>query len=208
MPLEPKQRLGPYEIIEPLGAGGMGEVYRARDTRLDRQVAVKVLPAALSDNEQVRARFEREAKTISQLNHSNICTLHDIGNEDGVEFLVMEYIEGDRMEIYVYQLSGSGGRWQVSTDGGVVPSWSHDGRSIYYIVDQFTLMTVPIQTGATVQVGAPVKVMEVPAFQSQSRKYDVSADGSKVLWNAMVGGTSQSAPLSVVQNWPALLEPE
>ena len=98
MPLEPKQRLGPYEIVEPLGAGGMGEVYRARDTRLDREVAVKVLPAALSESEQIRARFEREAKTISQLNHANICTLHDVGNEDGVDFLVMEFIEGETLE--------------------------------------------------------------------------------------------------------------
>jgi Tol biopolymer transport system component/predicted Ser/Thr protein kinase len=94
MALESGRKLGPYEIVEPLGAGGMGEVYRARDSRLERQVAIKVLPAALTGNEQVRARFEREAKTISRLNHPNICTLHDVGNVDGIEFLVMEYIEG------------------------------------------------------------------------------------------------------------------
>ncbi|NIV47823.1 MAG: protein kinase [Gammaproteobacteria bacterium] len=98
MPLQPGQRLGPYEIEQPLGAGGMGEVYRARDTRLDREVAVKVLPAALTESEQVRARFEREARTISQLNHSGICTLHDVGNEGGVEYLVMELIEGESLE--------------------------------------------------------------------------------------------------------------
>ena len=91
-------RLGPYEIIELLGAGGMGEVYRARDTRLDRQVAIKVLPADLSGNEQFQARFEREAKTISQLNHPNICTLHDVGNENGVSFLVMELLEGEPLD--------------------------------------------------------------------------------------------------------------
>ncbi len=98
MPLEPNRKLGPYEIVDPLGAGGMGEVYRARDTRLEREVAIKVLPAALSESERVRARFEREARTISQLNHANICTLHDVGNEDGVEFLVMELIEGETLE--------------------------------------------------------------------------------------------------------------
>jgi serine/threonine protein kinase len=98
MSLKPGQRLGPYEIQQPLGAGGMGEVYRARDTRLERQVAVKVLPAALTDSEQVRARFEREARTISQLNHSGICTLHDVGNDGGVEYLVMEYLEGESLE--------------------------------------------------------------------------------------------------------------
>ncbi len=90
-------RLGPYEIVSRIGAGGMGEVWRARDTRLDRQVAIKVLPVALAQNEQFRARFEREAKTISQLNHPNICTLHDIGYENGTSYLVMESLEGESL---------------------------------------------------------------------------------------------------------------
>ncbi|HEV8608686.1 MAG TPA: protein kinase [Thermoanaerobaculia bacterium] len=90
-------RLGPYEILAPLGAGGMGEVYRARDTRLDRTVAVKVLPAHLSSSAESRQRFEREAKTISQLSHPHICALYDVGNQDGVEFLVMEYLEGETL---------------------------------------------------------------------------------------------------------------
>jgi eukaryotic-like serine/threonine-protein kinase len=88
-------RLGPYEIIAPLGAGGMGEVYRARDTRLERTVAIKVLPSHLSDNPDLKQRFEREAKTISQLNHPNICTLYDVGHEGGTDYLVMEYLEGE-----------------------------------------------------------------------------------------------------------------
>ncbi len=88
-------RLGPYEILGPLGAGGMGEVYRARDTRLNREVAVKVLPAHLSEDPTVRQRFEREAKVISGLNHPNICTLHDIGQHDNVDFLVMELLDGE-----------------------------------------------------------------------------------------------------------------
>ena len=79
MTLSPGTRLGPYEITAPLGAGGMGEVYRARDTRLGRDVAVKVLPQHLSSNSEVRARFEREAKTVSSLNHPHICTLFDVG---------------------------------------------------------------------------------------------------------------------------------
>ena len=86
-------KLGPYEILSPAGAGGMGEVYRARDTRLDREVAVKVLPAHLSENSDFRQRFEREGRAASSLNHPNICTLHDIGRQDGVDFLVMEFIE-------------------------------------------------------------------------------------------------------------------
>src|SRR5207253_5264547 len=88
-------RLGPYELVAPIGAGGMGEVYRARDTRLERTVAVKVLPQHLSSSPDSRQRFEREAKTISQLSDPHICALYDVGNQDGVEFLVMEYLEGE-----------------------------------------------------------------------------------------------------------------
>jgi len=90
-------RLGPYEILSPLGAGGMGEVYRARDTRLERTVAVKVLPSGVSASPEVRQRFEREAKTISQLSHPHICALYDVGRENDVEYLVMEYLEGETL---------------------------------------------------------------------------------------------------------------
>ena len=90
-------RLGPYEIVAPLGAGGMGEVYRAKDTRLDRTVAIKVLPAHLAGNPELRQRLEREAKTVSSLNHPHICALHDIGHQDGMDYLVMEYLEGDTL---------------------------------------------------------------------------------------------------------------
>jgi serine/threonine protein kinase len=90
-------KLGPYEIQSPLGAGGMGEVYRARDTRLGRDVAIKVLPAHLSSNPDLRQRMEREARSISSLNHPHICTLHDIGSQDGVDFLVMEHLDGETL---------------------------------------------------------------------------------------------------------------
>src|SRR6266436_5489890 len=91
-------KLGPYEIQSPLGAGGMGEVYRARDTRLDRDVAIKVLPTNLSSDASLKQRLEREAKAVSKLSHPHICTLHDIGHQDGVDFLVMEYLEGETLE--------------------------------------------------------------------------------------------------------------
>jgi len=97
MALIPSQRLGPYEILAAIGAGGMGEVYRARDTRLDRIVAIKVLPAHLADKPELRERFEREARTIASLNHPHICTLHDIGRQDGIDYLVMEYLEGETL---------------------------------------------------------------------------------------------------------------
>src|ERR1700681_4403327 len=86
-------RLGPYEVVAPIGAGGVGEVWRGRDTRLDRSVAIKILPAELADNAQFKLRFEREAKTISQLNHPNICTLYDVGEN----YLVMELLEGESL---------------------------------------------------------------------------------------------------------------
>jgi eukaryotic-like serine/threonine-protein kinase len=97
MSLSSGTKLGPYEIQSPLGAGGMGEVYRARDTRLDRTVAIKVLPQGLADTPEVRQRFEREARAVSSLNHPHICALYDVGNQDGIEYLVMEYIEGETL---------------------------------------------------------------------------------------------------------------
>jgi serine/threonine protein kinase len=97
MALTSGTKLGPYEILAPLGAGGMGEVYRAKDTRLDRTVAIKVLPSHLSSNPELKQRMEREAKAISALQHANICTLHDIGSQDGTDFLVMEYLEGQTL---------------------------------------------------------------------------------------------------------------
>ncbi len=97
MALSPGTFLGPYEVLAPAGSGGMGEVYRARDTRLDRIVALKVMPAHLASDPALRERFEREARTISHLNHPNICTLHDVGSDKGVDFLVMEYLEGETL---------------------------------------------------------------------------------------------------------------
>jgi eukaryotic-like serine/threonine-protein kinase len=97
MALAPGSRLGPHEIVAPLGAGGMGEVYKARDTRLDRTVALKVLPSALAVDPEFRDRFEREARVISQLAHPHICTLYDVGRSENVDYLVLEYLEGETL---------------------------------------------------------------------------------------------------------------
>src|SRR5262245_1308241 len=97
MNLAPSTRLGPYEIVSSLGAGGMGEVYKARDTRLDRTVAVKVMSASLAATPELRQRFEREARTLSALNHPHICTLHDLGQHNGLDYLVLEYVEGETL---------------------------------------------------------------------------------------------------------------
>ena len=97
MALTAGTKLGPYEIQSPLGAGGMGEVYRACDTRLDRSVAIKILPAHLTDNPEAKQRFDREARAISSLNHPNICTLYDVGHQDGTDYLVIEFLEGETL---------------------------------------------------------------------------------------------------------------
>src|SRR5882762_7139456 len=97
MPILPGRRLGPYEILSSIGAGGMGEVYRARDTRIDRIVAIKVLPAHLADRAESRERFERGARTVVSSDHPHICTLCYIGHRDGIDYLVMEYLEGETL---------------------------------------------------------------------------------------------------------------
>jgi len=97
MALTSGTKLGPYEIQSPLGAGGMGEVYRARDTRLDRVVAIKILPKPFQSDSDLKVRFQREARAISSLQHTNICTLFDVGHQDGTDYLVMEYLEGETL---------------------------------------------------------------------------------------------------------------
>src|SRR5712692_298222 len=97
MALTAGSRLGPYELVSLLGAGGMGEVYKARDTRLDRTVAIKILPDALAADPRFRDRFDREARTISQLDHPHICALYDVGEQDGTAYLVMQYLEGETL---------------------------------------------------------------------------------------------------------------
>ncbi len=97
MPLSTGDKLGPYEIVSPIGEGGMGEVYKARDTRLERTVAIKVLPEHIAKQEDLRSRFEREARAVASLNHPNICVVHDFGSQDGHGYMVMEYMEGETL---------------------------------------------------------------------------------------------------------------
>src|SRR3954449_4378869 len=97
MALNPGTKLGPYEVVSALDAGGMGEVYRALDTRLERTVAIKVLSPQVVSSTNLKERFEREARAISALNHPNICQLYDVGSQDGTEYLVMEFLEGETL---------------------------------------------------------------------------------------------------------------
>jgi serine/threonine protein kinase len=96
--LPARTKLGSYEILSPIGAGGMGEVYKARDIRLNRIVAIKILTSRFSHSGEMKARFDREAKAIASLNHPHICVLHDIGHQDGTDYLVMEYLEGQTLD--------------------------------------------------------------------------------------------------------------
>jgi serine/threonine protein kinase len=99
MALTSGTKFGPYEIVSALGAGGMGEVYRARDLRLNRTVAIKVLPSHLSGDSEAKERFDREARSISSLSHPNVCQLYDVGAQDGISYLVMEFLEGETLAI-------------------------------------------------------------------------------------------------------------
>src|SRR5579864_3113448 len=96
--IEPGTHLGPYEVLAAAGAGGMGEVYRARDSRLDRIVALKVLPPHLAGREDLRQRFQVEARAIAKLQHANICSVFDVGEDGGVDYLILEYLEGETLE--------------------------------------------------------------------------------------------------------------
>ena len=206
MSLSPGERLGPYEVLGPIGAGGMGEVYRARDTRLDRTVALKVLPAELAADPHLKARFEREARAISALAHPNICTLHDVGEQDGQTFLVMEHLwpefspdgrwlayasdDSGRLEVYVRPFPGPGPRTQVSVNGGQSPAWNPSGGELFFVAlpdpgqpETRHVMVVEARTSPTLWLGRPRELFSFTANDHlvfaciPARCYDVSADG-------------------------------
>jgi len=117
MSASPGMRLGPYEIVTCVGVGGMGEVYRARDTRLGRTVAIKILPSAFSNEPDRQERFRREARAISQLAHPHVCALYDVGQHDGLDYLVMEYLEGDTLEHRLRRGPPAAGSFAASSNG-------------------------------------------------------------------------------------------
>jgi hypothetical protein len=195
MTLSAGSRLGPYEIVSPLGAGGMGEVYRAKDTRLERTVAIKVLPQQLSSSPEERQRFEREAKTISQLSHPHICALYDVGNQDGVEYLVMEYLEGETLSNRL--LKGALPFDQVIRCGIEIADALDKAHRI---ACGAAVMSVPVKTDA----GNFEPGSSVPLFRIDSTNlggYDVSTDGQRFLTSSGTGLGSQ--PITVILNWTA-----
>jgi len=228
MPLSAGARLGPYEIVAPLGAGGMGEVYRARDTRLDRIVAVKVLPSDLAADPEFRERFEREARLISSLSHPNVCPLFDVGNQDGVEYLVMEYLDGEtlaariekgpvpldqalaiaiesRNEIYVQGFPKAASRTQISTAGGLFSRWRRDGTELFFTSTAGEMMAVSIGVTADggLKAGRPTKLFAVnAAVNAATGWWDVTPDGQRFLISTSGNqATGAVRPITVVVNW-------
>lgn len=156
MTLRTGDRLGPYEIILPLGAGGMGEVYKAKDTRLGREVAIRVLPAHLSAIAEVRARFEREGRAISQLNHPHICSLHDIGHQDGIDYL--------RKTTLTSELASLQGL-----------AWSQGGREIWFSAQAKSIRR------DLFAVTLEGRLRSIARFPSSIVLYDLAPDGRALL---------------------------
>ena len=162
MALSAGSRLGPYEVLSPIGAGGMGEVYKARDTRLERTVAIKVLPAQLSSSAESRQRFEREAKTISQLSHPHICALYDVGTDGETEYLVMEFLEGETLQA---RLAGGALPLEQTLRYGIQIADALDKAHRQGIVhrDLKPANVMVTKTGVKLLDFGLAKVMEVPA---------------------------------------------
>jgi hypothetical protein len=205
-------RLGPYEIVAAVGAGGMGEVYRARDTKLNRDVALKILPDAFAGDPDRLARFTREAQTLAALNHPNIAHIHGLEEGGDVRALVMELVDGEDLAqrlargpipLDVQPFPGHGGQRQISTDGGTEPVWNRNGRELFYRSGN-AMMAVTIKTQASFEAGTPRRLFEGPYLPTLASlpNYDVSPDGQRFL---MLKPTEQAqvAPtqINVVLNW-------
>jgi Protein kinase domain len=215
-------RLGVYEITAQIGEGGMGQVYRARDTKLGRDVALKILPEALAHDVERLARFQREAKTLASLNHPNIGAIDGLEESGGMTALVMELVEGDDLsqriargaipldealgqpEVYVLSREG-GGKVPLSTGGGTFPRWRRDGRDILYLPPDQKLMSIAVSgSGRTFQAGATTSLFTMNVQPGAGTPFDVTADGQRFIVNAKI--PSRFPPsLNVVVNWPALL---
>src|SRR5436309_6471554 len=197
MPIGPGTKLGPYEIVAPLGAGGMGEVWRARDTRLERSVAIKILPAEFAQNAQLKLRFEREAKTISSLNHPNICTLYDVG--DG--YLVMELLEGETL---ADRLTHGAMSTEEVLRYGIEIAEALDKAHRQGIVHR------DLKPGNIMLTKSGSKLLDFglakyggqgrPPHEEQSQ---MQTEGKPLTEEGM---KESSTPLTVILNWPALLK--
>jgi len=211
MPLNIGDRIGPFEVTGTLGAGGMGEVWRARDTRLDREVALKVLPETFAADPDRLARFEREAKLLAALNHPHIGGIHgleelpagdDAPDAPPVRTLVLELIEGETLAERIE-------RGQISSGGGMAARWRGDGRELYYLDPDGMLMAVDIAVRdddgtPVIEPGSPRALFDTELTPSpQLDQYRVTDDGERFLVHRSLGVPT---PMTVVLNALARLE--
>ncbi len=187
-----------YKIVEKLGEGGMGVVYKAEDTKLERTVALKFLADHLLSDAEAKERFLREAKAAAALDHPNVCPVHEIDEVDGKTFLAMAFLKGVR------PFPNGAGHWQASVDGGSQPRWSRDGKELFYVKD-LTLLSVSAATGDRVTLGQPQELFQSDDLRSgiPVPQYDVSADGQRFLTVGPAEQGAEAAPpkIRVVQNW-------
>lgn len=192
----PGTRLGPYEVVALLGAGGMGEVHRARDTKLNRDVAIKVLPDLFVSDPERLARFQREAQVLASLNHQNIAH---------IRWLAYYSTESGQAQVSVRPFPDvQGGRWQISTAGGSRPAWATSGKELFFLDANNAVMAVRVQTTPSFKADNPSKLFDGPWYAGQSgRTYDVSRDGRRFLMikPSAVGQGSGSPDINVVLNW-------
>jgi hypothetical protein len=232
MAISPDTRLGRYEIRSPLGAGGMGEVYLARDPKINRDVAIKVLPAAFSSDSERLRRFEQEAQAAGALNHPNILSIYDVDTHDGMVYVVSELLQGETLreklngatlsqrraidysnesgtwQVYVRNFPASGGKWQVSTAGGAQPQWRRDGRELFYISPDRKLMAMEVKgDGSTFEAGVPKVLFELrtSSFPGVRNFYVAAADGQRFLVTSLLEEAT-ATPTTVVLNWTADLK--
>jgi serine/threonine protein kinase len=227
-------KLGHYEIRSQLGAGGMGEVYRARDTRLGRDVAVKVLPSSFSTDTTRLHRFQQEACAAGALNHPNVLIVHDRNwiygcyrhpgrqpvsffqtafNEQQAQFspdgkwIAYTSDVSGRPLVYVQTFPASGGPLRVSTAGGAQPKWRRNGHELFYIAPDRKLMSVEVKPGATFEAKTPQPLFttHVLTITEFRNHYTVTADGQRFLINSLLDDTS-AATITVFVNWTAGLK--
>jgi serine/threonine protein kinase len=293
-------KLGTYEITSHIGSGGMGEVYQAHDSKLGRDVAIKVLPQQFASDPERLARFQREAKMLAALNHPNIATIHGLEQSGNTHYLVMELVPGETLaerirggaipidealpiarqvadaveyahdknvihrdlkpanikataegtvkvldfglakamsdevsegdmsnsptlsmaatrqdesgsyEVYVQSFPAGGGKWQVSTHGGVQPHWRHDGKELFYLAPDSKMMSVTVKAGTTFEAGTPEPLFQTRIYglavsSYYSQQYDVTPDGQRFLLDLDASDVN-AAPLTVVLDWTAGLQ--
>jgi Protein kinase domain len=202
------QTVGRYQILAELGRGGMGEVYRAKDTKLDRDVAIKVLPESFAVDADRAARFTREAKTLASLNHPNIAAIYGIEEQGSTRALVMELVEGwvaydtdksGTFEVVVQAFPVAKGKWPASTAGGSRPRWSRDGRELYFVGHDSKLMATPVRaTGESFEAGTPAALFQMsPDTSSLRAPFDVTAAGTFVV--AEVDALAKTPPIVVAR---------